>query len=657
MKKRPAISVLLLFAALSVVQARDIRVSGVPALRRAVAGAERGDRILLKPGTYRFNEPLLLEGKEDLVIEPLRPGSKVTISGGTPIPRRMLRRAKGFPGGVRVIDLSRWDITGVMQKGHFRTTGPSWSELFADGVPMRLSEWPDGRWMPLDSVVATGISIRFNAAASLPGGISVTKPSADVSLGVSGPADTSVSANSLGIIAFREDRPLEWKNPALGFLSGCFRYGWADELVGIGRIGPGKTIEVRDTTFYGFGFKPGEAFQHWKVLNIPEEVTVEGEYSLDAEGRRLYVLPPRYCKKLELSLLGEPLIKIRNCRSILIRGLELSCSRGDGVVMEASEGTVVEECELHGLGHKGAIIGSDCKACGLSSCAIFDMGTGAVTLDGGDRVNIVRGDNFVEDCVIHDYNRIDRSFRPAILLLGLGNRISRCEIFNSATMAIHIKGNDHVIEDCDIHDVCLEVEDNGAIYNGRNPSERGNIIRRCHIHDIIVPWNVRAIYHDDGACACEVYGNLIERISSPPVQIGGGSDIIYHDNVFKDLDCAAIKIDARLKTWGADRLLAHRIYIAEVDGPAFRDHYPDFASYLDGDPGEPSRNLLYDNVFCDVRWVFEKVVWAERDYNDIIEGRANYFDAMYGNRIIKTQAVENGLRQEVLPKGLEPLTP
>ena len=71
--------------------------------------------------------------------------------------------------------------------------------------------------------------------------------------------------------------------------------------------------------------------------------------------------------------------------------------------------------------------------------------------------------------------------------------------------------------------------------------------------------------------------------------------------------------------------------IAELDTPAFRAHYPEFASYLEGDPSEPRRNVLERNVFYDVKWAFEAVVWADHDYNDTIEGEANFFSDMHDN--------------------------
>jgi hypothetical protein len=98
-----------------------------------------------------------------------------------------------------------------------------------------------------------------------------------------------------------------------------------------------------------------------------------------------------------------------------------------------------------------------------------------------------------------------------------------------------------------------------------------------------------------------------------------------------DLPCAAVKTDGRLKTWGADRLVAHRDSVALVDGPAFRAHYPEFASYYEGDPAEPQRNEFIRNVFYHVRWAFEKVVWSDHFYNDDISGTANFISRMSDN--------------------------
>ena len=620
---------LLLSAGVSLLQARVVRVRDAASLRQAVAGAQPRDTILLRRGVYRLDEPIRIEGRSCLTL--LAERGRVEFSGGKRIPRRWMKRAKGFPRGVRIIDVSSLGVKGPRTIGHAHPSLPSWSALFADGVPMHLSEWPDGAWFPLDSIVDAGISIRFDGSAAA----SSVAPSADVSLFSKGSATVETAAPAhipgFGIIGFKGDRPFSWSRPSSGFLSGCFRYGWAEEVIPIKEIGPDRTIEVADTTYYGFGRKEGEKFQKWRVLNIPEEITVPGEYAVDETLGRIWAWLPRHAGRLEISLLEEPLLRIVGCDSVTVKGLAFSCTRGDGVEVSASSCVRLEDCELHNIGHKAVSIDGGCTRCGLAASQVYDTGAGGVELSGGDRKAIVRGDNYVEDCVLHDFNRIEKSSRPGVRMSGLGNRVSGCEIYHSATQAILMLGNDQLIERCDIHHVCLDVEDCGAIYYGRDPSYRGSMIRWNYFHDILVSRNVRAIYHDDGACACEVYGNVFNRISSPPVQIGGGSDIVYHDNIFMNLDCAAIKIDARLKTWGADRLPYLREIAAEVDGPAFRARYPEFESYLEGDPAEPSRNFLVRNVFYNVKWAFEKVVWSDHDYNDVIEGAANFMSEMHDN--------------------------
>ena len=254
-------------------EGRTYKVRSVSALKEAVAKAGTGDRIILRKGIYRLTDTLVVEGKKGIVIE----GRRAQLNGGVRIPRRALKKCKEVLGsqatkGLRHLDISRYPASPVIEKGHTHPSGPSWSEFYADDVPMRLSEWPNDNWIKLDSVVRMGVG-RLQ--------------------GNEGPG--------YGIIAFKEDRPLEWAEPTRGWLSGCFRFGWSEESVGIKEINPDKTLEVRDMTSYGFGFKPGENFQKWKVLNIPEEVDAPGEYSLDAEGGQAWIMLPPKTKRLEMA--------------------------------------------------------------------------------------------------------------------------------------------------------------------------------------------------------------------------------------------------------------------------------------------------------------------------------------------------------------------
>ncbi len=596
--KKYGLALFVLLLLCSGVDARQIRVRKSSQLQKAVNEASAGDTIVLRKGVYRLKETLCIEGKENLVIL----GEGATLSGGERISRWRLRRARGYAKGVRTLNLGRYPLGALTPKGDPHLTGPSWSELFADGVPMRLSQWPDESALPLDTVL-------------IPGKGRIRPQTGD----------------GYGVIGFTQDRPLEWKDPQLGWLWGCFRFGWTTEMVPVAHIGKDKTLEAGSLTNYGFGKQKGEKFQRWKILNIPEEVTLPGEYALDAERKRAWLMLPKGTRRIEISLLKDPLVKMTACSGVVISGVEFACSRGDAVRMLGCHECQIQECDIHGMGHVAAVIDSACRRCGLSGCELYDLGAGAVELGGGDRRNIVRGDNYVENCIIHNFNRIEMQYRVGVAMSGLGNRISGCEFYHSATMAILMLGNDQTVEYNNVHHVCLDIEDNGALYHGRNPTQRGSVIRGNYFHDIEVPFNVRALYHDDGSGAVEAYGNIFRNITSPPVQIGGGSDIRYHDNIFMDLPCAAVKTDGRLNTWGADRLIAHKDSVDLVDGPAFRAHYPEFASYYEGDPAEPQRNVFIRNVFYNVRWAFEKVVWSDHYYNDDISGTANFISHMSDN--------------------------
>lgn len=134
-------------------QAREIPVRRVDVLQKAIDKAGSGDTVVLHKGVYRLSQTLKIEGKTNLVIR----GEGVCLSGGVRIPLWRLRRAKDIKTkGVRLLKLNRNPVGAIVPKGDPHLTGPSWSEFYADGVPMHLSEWPDTAYLPVDSVVTPG---------------------------------------------------------------------------------------------------------------------------------------------------------------------------------------------------------------------------------------------------------------------------------------------------------------------------------------------------------------------------------------------------------------------------------------------------------------------------------------------------------------------
>ncbi|MEO2046854.1 MAG: hypothetical protein ABGX16_09810 [Pirellulales bacterium] len=84
--------------------------------------------------------------------------------------------------------------------------------------------------------------------------------------------------------------------------------------------------------------------------------------------------------------------------------------------------------------------------------------------------------------------------------------------------------------------VCLETDDVGAFYMGRDWTARGNHIRYNYFHHLGHGGKgigVMAIYLDDWASGTTILGNLCVQ-AGRAVLIGGGRDNLVQNNLFVD---------------------------------------------------------------------------------------------------------------------------
>ncbi len=220
---------------------------------------------------------------------------------------------------------------------------------------------------------------------------------------------------------------------------------------------------------------------------------------------------------------------------------------------------------------------------GIRNCRIYNVGAGGISLGGGSRATLERSGNFVENCRIHDFNRIEKSYRAGIWVDGTGCRITKCDIYNAPSMAILFHGNDHLIEKCDITNVCGEVDDQGAIYYGRDASERGH-------------------------------------------------DITYRNNIFADCP-VAVHIDNRMQGWGSnmvakDGIIDQRLQRVRYKEPPYSTAYPELTSYWDENPTYPHRNKLEGNLFYKVGNLLNgRSEWAEFVNNRVTNTDPGFVDA------------------------------
>ena len=434
------------------------------------------------------------------------------------------------------------------------------------------------------------------------------------------------------------DRPSRWKSGDPKWIAGYFAHGYADDMVRIAKIDTvAKTIQLAEAVMYGL--ISGSDFNRWYVVNLLEEVDLPGEYYIDYDNMVLWLYPSEPIEKLSLSTLEQPMLAIEGVQNVEIQGLNFECSRGMGVYMERTESVVIRGCRFHNLGaiaisvgrgvqpykryvHTGEenipasrIIGNVSQCIyvntvfdrlsghnnGIVDCVIDQVGAGGISMGGGDRITLDRANNYIENCRISRFNRIERSYRPGIQLTGVGTRVSHCEIFDAPSSAIMLQGNDHLIEYCEIYNVCNEIDDLGAIYYGRDQSDQGNALMYNYVHDLSDKRRVSAFYHDDGACGMYVYGNILYKAGLQPVLIGGGSDNHYKNNIFIDMP-HGLYVDNRLQNWAQSvvEFLEDRLEAVHYDRSPFKDRYPRAAGYVAEGIATPKRNVAECNLFYDI---------------------------------------------------------
>ncbi|MDB5117640.1 MAG: Parallel beta-helix repeat protein [Mucilaginibacter sp.] len=571
---------------------------------------------------------------------------------------------------IREIDLKTVGIDpGVLRPvGFGRPMAPSWMEVFLNGNPGRIARWPNTGTVPIDSVfdigTTTGGAIIPATKTPLPKqGLIGVRPSktdrtvvvfkpnaplkqAAVKQTAVKPADTT---NRGGTFMYTNRRPSLWKEPSKIWLTGFFMWGYADDALPVAKIDTVKRIiTAAIPTRYGIG--SGKPFRAYYAYNIPEEIDLPGEYYVDSDTRMLYFLPPDTLKSVELSMLEDPIIDIRGISKVKIKNIQFTCSRGMGIYLEKTKDVRIDGCKFTNLGMMAIFMGKkgieptkDEKVKkpvvpitpivkntvdiinylydnttydseggtnnGIVNCKVYNTGMGGIYMSGGNRVKLEAAHNFVKNCLIHDYNRIEKTYRPGIYIAGVGNSISNCEIYNAPSVAILLHGNNHIIEYNIIHNTTLEVDDMGAIYYGRDPSERGNIVRYNYFHNLGGQHKTMAIYHDDGACGMTVIGNVFYKAGTVAGFIGGGQDNNYINNIFIDMRYV-VHIDKRLNNWAKsmiqkDGLFRKRMDAVNYTAPPYATAYPGLKDYFTQGPDSPQRNWFYRNVLVNIQHTIE----------------------------------------------------
>lgn len=451
-------------------------------------------------------------------------------------------------------------------------------ELFFQDQPAKRARWPNEGFVKIRDITAEGPIVVHGRKGS-----------------------------KVGSFYYDGDRPLRWAEEKDLWLHGYWFWDWSDQYQQVATIDPSQQLIHLAKPDHHYGYLPGARFY---ALNALTELDEPGEWQLNRQTGTLYYWPPASIEK------GRPTVSVLNSlvvaqdvSHVKFQGILFEAVRGTAVELVGGTGTQIVGCTIRNTGDQGVEIKDGCKN-GVVGCDIYNTAGGGIVLAGGDRATLTPGENAAENNQVHHFSRWQRTYTPAVSIAGVGN-IIRHNLFHDAPHnAIQLSGNEHVIEFNEFHHVCLETDDVGAFYMGRDWTQRGNVVRYNYFHHLGKHGGgvgVMAVYLDDWSSGATIVGNLCYK-AGRAVLIGGGRDNKVENNVF--VDCTpSVHVDSRGLGWaknyfdGSDNTLVDRLKAVDYRHPPWSTRYPQLLALYSDEPAIAKGNVIARNISVGGRWL------------------------------------------------------
>lgn len=574
-------------------------------VRKALAETSRtreSVQVVVRGGRYAMERGLEL-GPEDSGIEPAPvtwqayPGERVVLDGGTRVsefrklsqtdlPNRIPRR---FHDRVWVVQLDPERIAyrePLRRRVHYALEEPGPLEVYAGGRRLTLARYPNAGWVRVADVPQL-------SGAAIHEGHHADRRVNGVPTG-----------RHYGVITYSGDRPEQWASAEGAWVHGYWTWDWAESTQRIERIDTKLRRLELAPPHHRYGYT---AEQRYYYFNIPEELDSPGEWYLDRESGHLFLWPPDegFSGEVWVSRLAGAAIRIDKAEHLRLSGFTFTHTRGPAIHITDSRSVTVEACGFTCLGGRAVTIagGSDC---GVRDSDFTEIAAGAVLIDGGDRRTLEPGRHFAENNRIWRFSQVYRTNHPAIRIHGVGHRVAHNLVHDAPHMGMYFRGNDHLIEYNEIHDIAQETGDVGAIYTGRDYTSRGTIVRYNYLHHLHGPGlhGVRGVYLDDFTSGIVVFGNVFHKAGRAAF-VGGGRDNLIRNNLF--IECEpSVQVDGRGLSWAVHHFdESHSHYAstlrdfyaaANVSQPPYAVRYPELIGLYEDQPAFPANNVVEHNL-------------------------------------------------------------
>ena len=416
-----------------------------------------------------------------------------------------------------------------------------------------------------------------------------------------------------GAFLYDNPRAQRWNFAEGVWLNGYWTHDWDNRSVKAAAYGTengtNNVLRLAGVVPYGVAKGTwGRQDRRFYAFNLLDELDAPGEWWLDRANKRLYLYPPSGTApaagdSIVLAFLGKPALTVKGARHMRFRDLDVAYGWGDGVWLEGQD-LQFTKSRVTCFGHTGVILtGSRLLMRDVEVCSIGEAGCYVV---GGDRRTLTRADNLVENCHVHDWAVLMRTYAPAFNVNGCGHTLRGNRMHDAPHSAVLYGGNEHLFEYNEVWNVLMETGDAGAYYTGRDWSTQGNVLRYNYTHDLGTDGahaSTMGFYFDDCDCGDAVYGNVFHNVARG-IMVGGGRDHPIYGNVFSKCKIG-LSIDCRGMTWKQWNQtddgwhLEEKALAVGYTNALWAARYPRLAKIMQDHPREPLYNPVTDNLFLD----------------------------------------------------------
>ena len=556
-----------------------------------------GITVNIRSGNYPFSRTFKLTAEDSgtessPIIWRSYPDEDVCFIGGMVIkdfkpiddPAILRRFDSSYHKKILQTDLNAQGITNY---GEIDPKSGRRMELFFKGKYMSIARYPNEGWLEIENVPQHGKKL-----------INQGRLEWEI--------DGIPRGRHYGKFQYDGDRPKRWLEENEIYTHGYYVYDWSDGYLKINSIDT-ETHEIfPEEPHHHYGYQKGARYY---FLNILEELDAPGEFYIDRTKGILYFWSPEPIGRNNVLFptLEEFMVSLPETSYITFQGIIFEGSRAGAVQITGGSNNKVAGCIFRNIGNDAVIIKGGTEN-GITGCDIFEVSGAGIHLSGGDRKTLTPAGNYADNNHIHHFARVFKTYRPAINMSGVGNRITHCYIHNAPHAGILFSGNEHVIELNELTKVAQETGDVGAIYLYSDWTFCGNMIRHNYLHHIHGPvyLGCMTVYFDLPPSGNTIYGNIFYDLDKGFFTNNGRHNIIENNIFVKCNPSVHINVHpapGQFEPGGAWRLV-EKLHEVDYKNPPYSTRYPFLPDiFEDGDPGIARGNVVTRNISYGGRWM------------------------------------------------------